>query len=53
MFVCIPQVRVLEVRDEVVASAALGSVVDAYAIEAYDVGVVEGAEKRRFLLARS
>ena len=53
MGICIPQVGVLEVRDEVVAGAALGRIVYAHAVEAHDVRVVDAAQERRFFLQQA
>ena len=41
----IPQVGILEIRDEVVASATFGGIVNAQAVEAHNVGVVDAAKE--------
>ena len=47
---CIPEVSVLEVRDEVVAGAAFVRLVDAHAVEAHDVRVLDAAQDRGLFL---
>ena len=53
MGMCVPQVGLLEVRDEQIAGAAFVRLVDAHAVEAHDVRVLDAAQDRRFLLQQS